>query len=139
MRILLAIAVAFLLAACVNRIGDFTVASTKNIDIKKSLHVVDTKHRVKGQDTKHIIIFIPTGIPNIKEALDNAEEVIPTCVGLSNVTIKQGWWYIPYIYGQEWFEVEGNPVFEAEDGIPDLPESAYGEPQRPRRVGPNRR
>ena len=104
---------------CVSRIGDFTVGSSKNIDIKKSLHVVDTKHRVRGVDKRHIIILFPTKIINMKEAIDNAEEKAPACVGLSDVTIKYGGWYIPYIYGQEWYEVEGNPVFEAADGIPD--------------------
>ncbi len=107
------------LTGCVNRIGDFTVASTKNIDIKRTLHVVDSTRRVRGIDRKHMILFIPLGIPNIKEAMDNAEEKAPKCVGLSDVTLKAGWFYIPYVYGQFWYDVEGNPVFEAQDGIPE--------------------
>ncbi|MBR6374318.1 MAG: hypothetical protein IKS20_14155, partial [Victivallales bacterium] len=85
-KVLLLLALTICLSSCVSRIGDFTVASSKNIDIKRTLHVVDTKRRVKGTDGKCIIIFIPVGIPNLKEAMDNAEEKAPNCVGLSDVT-----------------------------------------------------
>ncbi len=102
------------LQGCVNRIGDFTIASTKNIDIKSESHRVDTRRRVQGRDVIHIISFIPTGtFPNMKEAMDNAIEKAPGAVALSNVTVKRGAWYIPLIYGQDYFEIEGNPVYEA--------------------------
>lgn len=107
--------------SCVTRIGDFTVASSKNMDIKKSSHVVDTRYRVKGKDSKYVIIFFPTGTPNFKEAMDNAIETAPSCVGLADVTIKQWSWYIPYIFGSFGYEVEGNPIFESQDGIPEKP------------------
>ena len=102
----------FLLSGCVHRIGDFTVASTKNMNIKGAAHRVDESVRVKAEDTAHIILFVPTGQANMKEAMDNAIEQKAGAVGLSNVTVKSGFWWIPYIYGQSWFEVEGNPVYE---------------------------
>lgn len=110
--ILIALASVTLLSGCVHRIGDFTVASTKNMDIKRTLHRVDESERLVGKDTKHIILFIPTGTPNMKEAMDNAVEQRQGAVGLSNVTVKSGLWWIPYIYGQSSYEVEGNPVYE---------------------------
>lgn len=103
-----------LLTGCVTRLGSFTVASTKNIDIKKSLHRVDERVRVKDRDTRHIILFISTGMPNFEEAMDNAIEQKPGAVGLSNVSIKHGFWWIPLIYGKTFYEVEGNPVYEVE-------------------------
>lgn len=99
-----------LLAGCTTRLGDFTVVSSKNMDIGKTHQVKGS--RVIGIDKKHIVIVIPTGIPNMKEAVDEAIEKTPGAVGLSDVTIKQCWWYIPYIYGQQWWEVEGNPIVE---------------------------
>jgi len=111
---LTALAALLLCGGCVTRLADLTVASTKNIDIKKSLHRVDETVRNTGRDRRHIILFIPTGAANMKEAADEAIEKSPGAVGLSNATIKFGWWWIPYIYGQFWYEVEGNPVFEAE-------------------------
>ena len=111
----IALVASFLGSGCVTRIGDFTVASTKNMDIKKSLHRVDETIRNRGVDKAHIIFFIPTKTwVNMKEAMDNAIEKAPSSVGLSNVTVKYGEWYIPLIYGQFWYEIEGNPVYEVE-------------------------
>lgn len=106
------IIMSLLISGCAHRIGDFTVASTKNMDIKDSLHKVDYTTRLVGKDTKHVIFFFPTGIPNMKEAMDNAIEKTPNAVGLSNVTVKLGNWYIPLLYGQHYYEIEGNPIFE---------------------------
>lgn len=113
-KIIFVFVVILLSSGCVQRIGDFTVASTKNMDIKRTLHRVDETERLVGKDTKHIIIFFPTGNPNMKEAMDNAVEKHQGAVGLSNVTVKSTFWYIPYIYGRASYEVEGNPVFEVE-------------------------
>ena len=60
---------------------------------------------------KHVIIFFPTGIPDMKEAIDNAiEKNGPNCVGLANATLERKWFYIPFIYGQESFVAEGDPI-----------------------------
>lgn len=107
--------VIFTVQGCVTRLGDLSVASTKNINLKTEAHRVDTTRRVKGEDIVHIISFIPTAMyPNIEEAMDNAIEKVPGAVALSDVTIKRGFWYIPLIYGQDYMEIEGNPVFEDE-------------------------
>lgn len=103
---------AAVLSGCAHRIGDFTVASTKNINVEDSLHRVDYDNRVTGKDVKHIVVIFPTGQPNMKEAMDNAIEKAPKAVALSNVTVKSVGWYIPWIYGQNSFVVEGNPMYE---------------------------
>ena len=108
------IIVSLLISGCAHRIGDFTVASTKNMNIKSALHKVDFDKRLVGKDVKHIIFFFPTGIPNMKEAMDNAIEKAPGAVGLSNVTVKIVNWYIPLLYGQQYYEIEGNPIFEVD-------------------------
>ena len=113
MKKLLIVAAILCITGCQTRIGDFTVASTKNMDIKKSLHRVDESKRLKGVDTRHVIIIFPTSLgPNMKQAMDNAIEKSPGAVGLSNVVVYHGSWYIPFIYGQEYFTVMGNPVYE---------------------------
>lgn len=119
-KIIVLFTVILLTQGCVHRIGDFTVASTKNMDIKRTLHTVDESERLVDRDTAHIVIFIPTGTPNMKEAMDNAIEQREGAIGLSNVKVKSGSWYIPYIYGQSYFEVEGNPIYEStSSGIVD--------------------
>lgn len=101
-------------SGCATRVGDLTVASTKNIDIKTGMHRIDSSKRLVGRDTIHIILFIPTGMyPNMEEAMDNAMEQSPGVVALSDMSIKRGAFYIPFIYGQDYYEVEGNPVYEA--------------------------
>lgn len=99
-----------LLSGCSQRIVDFTVISSKNIDLSRGADFKRSPVRVKGEDRKMIIIFIPTGIPNAKEAMDNAIESVPGAVGLLDGVITQHSWYIPYIYGESWVEVEGTPL-----------------------------
>lgn len=113
-KTMIALILFILVTGCVQRIGDFTVASTKNMDIKRTLHRVDETTRLKDRDVAHIILFFPIGIPDMKEAMDNAIEQKTGAVGLSNVTVKIGHWYIPFIYGQHYYEVEGNPIYEAQ-------------------------
>lgn len=98
--------------SCTQRLCDFTVASTKNMDLKHAAgYTTSYNVRSKGEDRKHIIFFIPTGIPNMKEAIDRAiEKNGPQCVGLANATLEEKWWYIPLIYGQVSYIIEGDPV-----------------------------
>ena len=98
------------LSGCVNRLGDFTVMSTKNMDIKRTLHSVDTGKRLTGDDTVLILLF-PWGTPNLEEAIDNAIEKDKRAVGLSDVTLKSFIYGIGFL-GIAGFEVEGNAVYE---------------------------
>lgn len=98
------------LGGCVQRLGDFTILSTKNVDVSKFGSATRDPIRVKGEDAKEIILIIPTGVPNVKEAIDRAIESQPGCVALSDATVKYSSFYIPYIYGRTAFTVEGTPV-----------------------------
>lgn len=103
-------------SGCATRIGDLTVASTKNFDIRDGGHTVDTSKRLVGRDTIHIVVLFPTGMyPNMEEAMDNAIEQAPGAVGLADMSIKHGSWYIPLIYGQDYYEVEGSPIYEGDE------------------------
>lgn len=99
-------------SGCATRVADFTIASTKNMNVKDSLHRVDVSERVVARDVAHTILIFPIGVPNMKEALDNTIENRPGAVGLSDVTIKRGSFHIPFVYGQDYYEVEGNPIYE---------------------------
>lgn len=101
-----------LLSGCSTRITDFTFISSKNIDLSHGADFKRAPTRVKGEDRKSIIILIPTGEPNAKEAMDNAIESVPGAVGLVDGVITKSGWYIPYVYGQIWYEVEGTPLID---------------------------
>lgn len=100
------------LSGCSQRMIDFTMISSKNIDLSRGAEFTRSPKRVKGEDRKRIIIFIPTGQPNAKEAMDKAIESVPGAVGLVDGVITSHSWYIPYIYGEAWYEVEGTPLVD---------------------------
>ena len=97
---------------CTTRLTDFTIISSKNIEWSRANEYQRDVKRVKGKDVTHIIIFIPTGIPNAKEALDRAIESYPGAVALLDGVITHNFWYIPYIYGQQSYIVEGTPLID---------------------------
>ncbi|MCX7082533.1 MAG: hypothetical protein NT008_04155 [Methylococcales bacterium] len=101
-----------LVSGCSTRITDFTFISSKNIDLSRGADFKRSTVRVKGEDRKSIVIFIPTGVPNVKEALDKAIESTPGAVGLVDGVITHYSWYIPYIYGENWYEVDGTPLID---------------------------
>ncbi|MBN1444401.1 MAG: hypothetical protein JXA90_16940 [Planctomycetes bacterium] len=97
---------------CTTRLTDFTVLSTKNVDLSRMDTYERQSTRVTGEDKKHIIIFIPTGVPNAKEAIDRAIESVPGGVGLVDGVIEHKAWYIPYIYGQTSYVAEGTVLVD---------------------------
>ena len=97
---------------CVTRLVDFTIISTKNIDLAKGASFERGKSRVEGEDTVYIIIFIPTGTPNIKEAVDRAIESVPGAIALLDGVLYSKAWWIPYIFGKSTYVVEGTPLID---------------------------
>lgn len=98
--------------SCTNRIVDFTIISTKNIDMSRSSDFQKGSNRIQGKDLVHIIIVVPTGQPNVKNAIDKAIESVPGCVALLDGVLYGQYWYIPYIYGQSYYVVEGTPLID---------------------------
>ena len=103
---------ALLSAGCTTRLTDFTIISTKNIDLSRGAEFVRGPGRVEGVDKKHIIIFIPTGVPNAKEATDRAIESMPGCVALLDGVLEYQWFYFPYVYGYNLYRVKGTPLID---------------------------
>jgi len=99
-------------AGCTARLVDFTMISTKNVDLTKGASFVRGPSRVEGSDKVHIIIIIPTGTPNMKEAIDRAIESVPGAIALMDGVVSQRAWTIPLIYGQSMFIVEGTPLVD---------------------------
>jgi hypothetical protein len=77
-------------SGCTTRLVDFTMISTKNIDLSRSADFRRAQQRVKGKDEAMIIIFIPTGVPNMKEAIDRALESVPGAVALVDGVVLSG-------------------------------------------------
>jgi hypothetical protein len=97
---------------CSQRLGDFTVLTTKNINLSNFStkdNLSAGTERVSGSDVSHMICVFPTKVPNFKDAIDDAIEQ-GNCDLLSEAVIRYEFFYIPLIYGQEKFVVEGCPV-----------------------------
>jgi hypothetical protein len=82
-----------LLTGCTQRVTDFTIISTKNVDISALANAKRAGNRITGEDLVHVIIFIPTGVPNLKDGV---------------VYFRS--WMIPLLYGQSAYIVEGTPL-----------------------------
>ena len=74
----------------------------------------------------HWIIIVPTGIVDVKNALDKAIESTPGCVAILDGVVYHKYWWIPYIYGQESFVIEGTPLIDPSLVKNDSEMPAYG-------------
>lgn len=129
MKKLLFIAFAALicLSSCTDRLTDFTVISTKNFPIGtgKPTNIVKADKRVVGKDTKHIVLCIPFGTPNLKQAIDKAIEAYPGAIGLADGVVKHNYFSV-FFYGKNSFVVEGTPIYEADVNKTADGNSSYG-------------
>lgn len=96
------------LTGCVVRMLDFTVISSKNVEMK----IKDTAKgtRVTGEDMTMSILGIPLGAPNLKEAVDMAiESAGPGYDALVDGVIYRIYqFYI--VFSKSGYKVEGTPV-----------------------------
>jgi len=94
-----------LFSGCKSRIGDFTLITTKNIDLASfSSHREESGERVTGEDKQSIY----AGLPNIKEAMDDALDKVNAYM-LVDAAIYYEWFYFPII-GYSKYEVTGVPI-----------------------------
>lgn len=107
-----------LASGCTSRITDFTVISTKNVDLS-SPSLKRSANRIEGVDTAYIVLFIPTGVPNLKEAIDRAIEKVPGCVALTDGVVYGKSWSV-FVAGANSFVVEGSPLID-EKTLSSLP------------------
>lgn len=100
---------AIVCTACTTRQGDFTVLSTRNVDIARIARARQLQNPVPvtGYDVQHRVLMIPvTGPPNLEEAVDDAmDRSNGDC--MVDVVIYSYHWWIPFIYGQSGWKVKG--------------------------------
>ncbi|MGI9213052.1 MAG: hypothetical protein ACR2HF_11325 [Methylococcaceae bacterium] len=110
-NILTIVMLAFFVTGCAQRIGDFTLVSSKNIDLTRGADFKRSYTRIKAEDTVPIILGIPIGIPNMKTALDRAIEKTPGAVALTDGVVSQKIFNF-IIFGEMGYEVEGTPLID---------------------------
>lgn len=109
-RLISTLVLAVLLGGCTIRMADLTISSTRNIDMSR-MSEFKRGPRIVGEDVAHIILFIPTQLqPNIEDAIDDAIDKVPGCIGLTDVVLRRfGWWFL---YGQAGWEVQGTALID---------------------------
>jgi uncharacterized membrane protein len=113
MMLILVSAVAVVWAGCtsVTRIGDFTIVSSKNIDLSRGADFKRGTNRVKGEDIVVITGFNVPSTPNMKTAIDRAIEYVPGAVALLDGVISQKTISYPF-YTKFGYVVEGTPLVD---------------------------
>jgi hypothetical protein len=91
------------LSGCAQRLADFTVISTKNVDLSQGANFTRGE-RIEGEDMVPIVL-VPLGVPNAKEAVDDAIEKVPGCIGLLDGVLESE--YFSFLIGYVKYKVEG--------------------------------
>lgn len=97
------------LTGCAQRVTDFTIISSKNIDLSRGMDF-SRSERVVGEDTVPIILF-PLGVPNAKEAMDDAIEKVPGCVGLMDGVLESE--FFSFVFGYVKYRVKGTCLIDS--------------------------
>lgn len=104
-RLFALLLIALLATGCTTRLGDLTIASTRNWDDDAQYKMV--RRNVHGEDLAPIIISIPFGIPNIENAIEDAMHQADGDY-MTNVVISYRYWYIPLIFGEMGYTARGD-------------------------------
>ena len=99
-----------LFTGCSTRVADFTIISTKNIDMDGNYELVESN--VKGKDVTPIIVYIPIGSPSIENAIDDALNSVDGDI-MTDVTVRSNiWWFVYFgtytyvVVGDVWKKVD---------------------------------
>ncbi|MBQ9236252.1 MAG: hypothetical protein IJ184_07320 [Alphaproteobacteria bacterium] len=111
MKNILTLFTVFALSACSVSHGNFTVLSNRLVDVKNFDVDTDKKmNNVTGRDISHIIVFVPTKAnPNLNDALNDVFRNSDADL-MTDVEVTSWRWYIPYIYGQAGWTVQGDAL-----------------------------
>jgi hypothetical protein len=96
---------ALLLSGCVTRIGDLTVASTRNIDLSNAHLNVKEGTREVAEDCRPSFLGFPLGLPSVSDAADKALAKGHGNIMVDEVTRIDSWDAL--IVGQNCYQVEG--------------------------------
>ena len=116
--------VPLLLASCTTRLIDFTIISSKNVDLTNASSFKRASARTEGNDHALLILFIPIGIPNVKDAVDRAIAQVPGGVALVDGVVRRTFWWV-ILFGMDTITVEGTPLIDPKLANGELPESNF--------------
>lgn len=99
------------LVGCAQRVTDFTVISTKNVDLSRGAEFTRGAQRVEGNDTSYSILLFSMGIPDTKEAIDRAIEGTAGAVALvDGVVEREAANFL--LFGYTTIRIKGTPLLD---------------------------
>lgn len=102
-----------LLTGCVSRLGTFHMLAPRPVDWSRAGEFQKVEQRVKGKDHLQIIVVVPTKTQaTLETATENALAQVPGAVALQDADVYARFFYIPFIYGESGYYVEGTVVVD---------------------------
>lgn len=86
--------------------GTLDVVSTRPVTAEQLQTAGKRLTLVQGRSSTNILIFIPMGHPSIEEAVEKALK-IGGGEYLKNANVHYKFWWLPFVYGRETIEVQG--------------------------------
>ena len=118
--------IALMLAGCVTRLGRFNTIAPGNVDWSRSSEFKRTEQRVEGSDMAQLIVFVPTKYQvTIETAVEHALAQVPGAIALQDGEIYGKFFWIPFIYGESGYMVQGSVLID-----PKLAGSTAPQPTR---------
>ena len=96
------------LSACTTHMTDLSMISNKNINLSQiNIDRAPQRKLVEGEDSKFVLLFIPFGLPKIKEAVNDA---LHKCDGdlIIDASLYHKWWW--FIIGVDTIQIKGTVV-----------------------------
>jgi hypothetical protein len=99
---------ALISTGCTTRIGDMTMLGTRSVSLNRlDLDKLPQTKNVTGEDSKFVFLFIPFGVPHLKDAVDDALNKGNGDLMTDVVLYSSGWWFL---VGQNTLQVKGTVV-----------------------------
>lgn len=110
--LLLSLGFIAMLTGCSSTLMDFSILSSKKIDLAKAGSYTKGAGMVTGLHKAKIIVVVPASMPNARAAMDRALASVPGAVAIVDGTLTHKWFYVPYIYGESTYIVEGTALID---------------------------
>jgi hypothetical protein len=94
-------------SGCVGTTGHLAAATTREVDARAAFVDGRVARHVTGRSCIQIVVVVPTRMPNIGAAIDDALRHGDGTV-LRHVTIRYELFYVPFVYGRACYVVEGD-------------------------------
>jgi len=112
-------ALALMVVGCEQRGTDFTIISTRNVDLSRAGTFKRGPVRVRGDDQIPIFIFKFRQDHDLEVAIDEALDKTPGSVALVDGVIKRRQWW--FIFGEDTLIIEGTPLIDPQ--VMDAPDT----------------